>query len=911
MKTDKHRIEDLERRVEKLEKSTVDEKRVATLERLARMVKQFWAAAVLAVEDGNGEPGGDPSPPITVTTFGETTLQGKPIYLIEANDTDQLEITNASGGVSAFSADGQYLAVKKFAAGTNDGTWFAVRVSDRAVFELCDVTSGSDLNLNLVWAPTGNEYFAVVSGVLQRRKIDGTVVASRALGDVSHYSAGVITPQYRLEVGSQRNNPAITIYHSGTDSNGLLPFNPTTLALGTPFWFKPAFDAGSAAGTAVAGAKKLTNLVTFGSGYAGKPDVDQEHQHWVPSDGSTAVEIENLQFPGLTQAADTDQSHPAYRLQADGKVFELVGRDGSNQVDGNLWSYPPQVNQANRVRQWTLEKDAIADMFGGIPVGQFGYAHSDVGVEYSAASMRQWNYLGSGDDREGIVKIRNVDGAVWPIYVGMIKRNPSDFNTSPRPSICCLGSHAACNTERVAGKTDVLLMDLATPAPPPATVSELEATILDPGDYQTHVAAYEAIAPTNAIYALYHGQYVVETFTNAWVATGNVDYLHEALDYTEAIIAAAVDQVSIDAASAGPDGSRPRSFNGAIDAGRPYKGWNGDPDAEYLRQVQFTTGVNLMCYEMLLGKRAATVLPADIARAKTAFLFLARDVMEKFLTTNAFLWAQLFRSVEAAASRYGAAGAAQGQWSDKHIFGIQNLAYIEVLYPEFGETVPAWVGTRDWRLWAKMLMQVGPAMGPYYGQPMLYGLEWHNNRVYLDRENEFVSESTTWGKTTPKGKYGWDPGHANRLPSFLQTMNRLPHGDQTIVDAAKLWITRLKENANAILFEVGDRVETATWMDGNNTLVDSTGNGSITQADHNGFLFPTWALFASLDAEFYRKLRNFREQQVEYVAGGRLNSYEHYSYSLQRNSTDDGLAPILSALTLAASVPADDVWGTL
>ena len=374
---------------------------------------------------------------LVVSLLDTTTEAGKRIWKISHPSYDLMAHIN-SGSYSAFSANSKYLSVMR-GAELNDGDWFAIDLEDLSagtteIFSLTSREEGANVNVNIVWGTTGSRFYELRGDyTLNRREVGvSTPVNSVALNSVIPYHGGGNSAalSYRLSIGSNEEVPALVLYDGDNDEVAIQTFDPLSLTLNDPWWVHDATTAGVSDGTCKGVGTNLTNAVSFNGGIAGKLDTSIERDHWIPSDGSTAVEVENGIYSGGYQSDDGPSfTHPAYKetMHAAGVQSTMYFWD---------WGSPPQINRGNRTQRWEIDMTGVAASFSEGNILAVGMHHCQIQDTHTIASMLHFTAPVTAQSIN-LFLLDNADGTYEQISPsGMLYRSSNGpFHSSPRPSI--------------------------------------------------------------------------------------------------------------------------------------------------------------------------------------------------------------------------------------------------------------------------------------------------------------------------------------------------------------------------------------------------------------------------------------------------------------------------------------------
>ncbi len=428
-------------------------------------------------------------------------------------------------------------------------------------------------------------------------------------------------------------------------------------------------------------------------------------------------------------------------------------------------------------------------------------------------------------------------------------------------------------TDGVDVTEETFTLTVNIPTPPSSLATEVGAT------YDSLAATYISNIATAPHTVLYNGQYIIETYLEAWLATGTDSYLDKAIQYAEDVTTAAVDGPMIDG-TAGTNGELPKAANGAIDAATAYKEWASG--AGVLPEIQFATGVYRLAYEVFGGVMSADTTATHQTDTKALFQWVQRNITEKWITTDGNNGASTARTVERACARTGTGF--EGWWDDKIFHNIQGVMANDVLPTLMSLSSPSWVATYDWELWLKTLIGLGPAVGAITGDDLDYPLEYVSGKTYWDRNN--AKAPSGYG-----GANGWDTSHANRVPSLLFFARQTGAGDAGTQTTVATWIANLGENALGIIQLDGTTYLMSHWMDGTEEVF-----GDVD--DHLSFVFPSWFRYACLHATTRINLEGFYQHILDWDD---TTGWVDYSQSLDRHDSTIGTGAIAAQIALANS----------
>ena len=391
------------------------------------------------------DPTPEPDPPPTELTtewLEATTLTGGRIARI-SHPTSRVIAHINSGGWQAFSADSKWLSVFVM----DPGQWYAVHVETLELVPLMPRSMRSgNVNINVIWAPDGHDYFRINAQNLERWTVGAdSPSVSVPLPDatITHpVSRDATRPQYRASIGSGRTNPALLIYENTSGEHGVLGFNPVTLEFRPVWWVRDVLIEANKRGTttpavAVAVRENAPNLgrshntVTALGGYMIQPQADQGRPHYV--DGKTALVIE----PPPDDVGNRE-SHHAFR-----GARATHGDNGRGSGVGVLrdWTLPPTMAYAYRDR--LIDKTPLMAHFSHNNENAIAYHYADIGHDTIVTAWIDWKSpLAERDTVLATVRWR--DGRVTPQIEG-IKQNHgagNDFYAVIRPSIAPDGRHA-------------------------------------------------------------------------------------------------------------------------------------------------------------------------------------------------------------------------------------------------------------------------------------------------------------------------------------------------------------------------------------------------------------------------------------------------------------------------------------
>lgn len=418
---------------------------------------------------------------------------------------------------------------------------------------------------------------------------------------------------------------------------------------------------------------------------------------------------------------------------------------------------------------------------------------------------------------------------------------------------------------------ETFVLSVSIPAAPASLATEVGAS------YDSYAASHVAAVGSSPTTVLLEGQQIIETYLQAWMATGTASYLDKAIQFAEDITAAAVDGPLIDG-TVGTNGELPEAANGAIDAGVAYKEFASG--SSLLAETNFGVAIYRLVFEVFGGVMSGDTTITQQIDTQALYEWAERNITEKWITTTNNNGSNTARTVERAASR-NISGA---WWDDKITHNIIGVMSCAELPAHMGLTVKSWVASYDWQLWIKTFLGVGPAVGAIEGEDLDFTIEYVDGVVYWDRNN--VQAPTNYG-----GVHSWDTGHAGSWVSAVVHTKQLGAGDTALTAAVDTWLTRLGENALAICQQDGTTYSITHWMDGvDEVFVDIN--------DHTGFTYHDWYRYMLRHATMRLHHEEFYDLLV---AWDHTTGWPDYSQSLARNDSTIGRAAIASMIALANS----------
>ena len=389
--------------------------------------------------------------PINIEPNVDTTAQGQSIcqYTCELG-TANFYTHNDSGDNQSFSGDSQWLAIQC------GGMWYGVNSSTGDCILLSDAAPAGNLrNTNTVWQAGNNaNYYSFQGNELQLRTVGNVIpLATMTLPATLTGPDGstLINPLYRLAAGSGSPTPII-IVEDITDSavTGVIPFNPTTLALDPHWWVQNALQAGVTNGTALAVQGYLHNIEVRLGGVVGAIEPPggsgDTHQHWVPLDGSDAVLIEPFDVGNPT---NNPYSHQAYSGN-----YQITSEFGFLKIS-EFGSPPSLANETTVCNVPESELNATLPAGAGFTVYQHGHIIGECGVFSTLDS--------TNTSSRGLAVIDWSGGSctVTPIYDN-VQNTAGSFFGSARPTISPDKTQIAWH-EEIAGQRVIRCANVTIP----------------------------------------------------------------------------------------------------------------------------------------------------------------------------------------------------------------------------------------------------------------------------------------------------------------------------------------------------------------------------------------------------------------------------------------------------------------
>lgn len=383
-----------------------------------------------------------------------TTSTGKRIWKISHPTLDVVAHSNKST-FHPFTADSKYLSLYT-------DSYHALNLESFVLSPLFDRTVDNNLNSEVVWDYSGSRYYEIAAGnKLQRRQVetDAGIQEITLPSSIPYHGGGSATNLvYSLLFGSNEENVALRIHDTVIDEHAVQFFNPSTLELETPWWVKEASDAGVLAGSCMGSATFVTEPISWLDGLVGRLNTSSSRYHWIPKDGSTAVEVENAVFVSGSYDSDTGSSfrNPGYR-----RDLQIAGID-ENTFAYN-WGSPPTVNRGNRTQLWQVDNATIAGLFSEVDPTAIQSHYFDIGTDIAVGTFTHDNSPSNARDTV-LVSLALTDGTITEL-VGSGSVLYQDEVSGPvlsqsRTSIDPNDKYVICHQYGTDGLTFVYLFEL-------------------------------------------------------------------------------------------------------------------------------------------------------------------------------------------------------------------------------------------------------------------------------------------------------------------------------------------------------------------------------------------------------------------------------------------------------------------